>query len=188
LVKEKVTMWISDQRCKRTSNSIISISKSKWPLNYPIASVYVAGLVITHQSKLICYRNRQRKMSKVDKDENQPDKVGLSEKAKENLRKNAESRQNESRFVKFQPGEKINVQINPDGIRQTIAEFNGTKTKRYEYPVIDLGSGNNQERILTVGKRTSEDIDAFLLEGQNRLRIQRLGLGKDTRYLISALN
>jgi hypothetical protein len=127
-------------------------------------------------------------MSKVDKDENQPDKVGLSEKAKENLRKNAESRQNESRFVKFQPGEKINVQINPDGIRQTIAEFNGTKTKRYEYPVIDLGSGNNQERILTVGKRTSEDIDAFLLEGQNRLRIQRLGLGKDTRYLISALN
>jgi hypothetical protein len=80
------------------------------------------------------------------------------------------------------------VQINPDGIRQTIAEFNGNKTKRYEYPVIDLGSGSNQEKCLTVGKRTSEDIDAFLLDGQNRLKIQRLGLGKDTRYIISAIN
>ena len=136
----------------------------------------------------MCYRNRQRKMSKENKDENQSDKAGLSEKAKENLRKNAESRQNESKFVKLQPGEKKNVQINPEGIRQTIAEFNGIKTKRYEYPVMELGSGNNQEKVLTVGKRTSEDIDAFLLEGQNRLRIQRLGLGKDTRYLISSLN
>jgi hypothetical protein len=181
-------MWISDQHCKRSSSYEIYKSKSKWPLSYPTASVYVAGLVITHQGKLMCYGNWQRKMSKEDKVENQPDKAGLSDKAKENLRKNAESRQNESRFVKLQPGEKKNVQINPDGIRQTIAEFNGTKTKRYEYPVIDLGSGNNQERVLTVGKRTSEDIDAFLLEGQNRLRIQRLGLGKDTRYLISALN
>jgi hypothetical protein len=120
--------------------------------------------------------------------ENQPNKVDLSDKAMENLRKNAESRQNDSKFMKLQAGEKKNVQINPDGIRQTIAEFNGNKTKRYEYPVIDLGSGSNQEKCLTVGKRTSEDIDAFLLEGQNRLKIQRLGLGKDTRYLVSAIN
>jgi hypothetical protein len=128
------------------------------------------------------------KMYKENKSENQPDKVDLSDRAKENLRKNAESRQNEGRFMKLQPGERKNVQINPDGIRQTIAELNGNKTKRYEYPVIDLGSGSNQEKYLIVGKRTSEDIDAFLLEGQNRLKIQRLGLGKDTRYLISAIN
>jgi hypothetical protein len=128
------------------------------------------------------------KMYKENKSENQPDKVDLSDRAKENLRKNAESRQNEGRFMKLQPGERKNVQINPDGIRQIIAEFNGNKTKRYEYPVIDLGSGSNQEKYLTVGKRTSEDIDAFLLDGHNRLKIQRLGLGKDTRYLISAIN
>lgn len=102
-------------------------------------------------------------MSIENKDENLPYTAGLSEKAKENLRKNAESRQNDSKFVKLQPGEKKNVQINPDGIRQTITEFNGIKSKRYEYPVIDLASGNNQEKVLTVGKRTSEDIDAFLL-------------------------
>jgi hypothetical protein len=127
-------------------------------------------------------------MFKENKNENQPTKVDLSDKAMENLRKNAESRQSDSKFVKLQPGEKKNVLINPDGIRQTIAEFNGTKTKRYEYPVIDLGSGSNQEKYLTVGKRTSEHIDAYLLEGQNRLKIQRLGLGKDTQYLVSAIN
>lgn len=179
-------MWIRDQLCKRSSSSVTSISK--WPLNYSIASVYVAGLVITHQGKLICYRNRQRKMSKENKDENQPDKVDLSEKARENLRRNAESRHSDGKFMKLQPGEKKNLQINPEGIRQTIAEFNGIKTKRYEYPVIDLASGNNQEKYLTVGKRTSEDIDAFLLEGQTKLKIQRLGLGKDTRYHISSIN
>jgi hypothetical protein len=128
------------------------------------------------------------KENKENKDEDQLHKVDLSEKAKENLRKNAESRQNDGRFMKLQLGEKKNVQINPEGIRQTIAEFNGTKSKRYEYPVIDLASGNNQEKLLTVGKQTSEDIDAFLLEGQTRLKIQRLALGKDTRYHISALN
>jgi hypothetical protein len=137
----------------------------------------------------------KQKMSKEIKNDNQPNKVDLSEKARENLRKNAESRQNDGRFMKLQPREKKNVQINPEGIRQTIADFNGNKTKRYEYPLIDLGSGTlidlgsgNQEKYLTVGKRTSEDIDAFLLEGQNRLKIQRLGLGKVTRYIISAIN
>jgi lipoprotein-anchoring transpeptidase ErfK/SrfK len=164
------------------------VSVSKWPLSYPTASVHVAGLVITHSGKPISKGWSKQKMYKESKDENQPDKVDLSEKARENLRKNAESRQSDSKFMKLQAGEKKNVQINPDGIRQTIAEFNGNKTKRYEYPVIDLGSGSNQEKCLTVGKRTSEDIDAFLLEGQNRIRIQRLGLGKDTRYLVSALN
>ena len=131
---------------------------------------------------------KEKKLSKENKDEDQPHKVDLSEKAKENLRKNAESRHSDGRFMKLQPGEKKNLQINPEGIRQTIAEFNGIKTKRYEYPAIDLASGNNQEKYLTVGKRTSEDIDSFLLEGQTKLKIQRLGLGKDTRYHISSIN
>jgi hypothetical protein len=47
--------------------------------------------------------NRQRKMSKENKDENQPDKVDLSEKARENLRKNAESRHSDGRFMKLEP-------------------------------------------------------------------------------------
>lgn len=168
--------------------SVISITK--WPLSYPTASVHVAGLVIIQQGKPIMQWERRKNMleRRDNTSENQQNRVDLSDKARENLLKNAESRQNDGRFMKLQPGEKKNVQVNPEGIRQTIADFNGNKTKRYEYPVIDLGSGSNQEKYLTVGKRTSEDIDAFLLEGQNRLKIQRLGLGKDTRYIISAIN
>lgn len=173
---------------QRTEANPRVVSISKWPLSYPTASVHVAGAGNYPYDKPIMQWKYKQKMSKEIKNDNQPNKVDLSDRARENLRQNAESRQNDSRFMKLQPGEKKNVQINPEGIRQTIADFNGNKTKRYEYPLIDLGSGSSQEKYLTVGKRTSEDIDAFLLEGQNRLKIQRLGLGKDTRYIISAIN
>jgi len=31
-------------------------------------------------------------------------------------------------------------------------------------------------------QRTSEDLDSFLMEGTNKLKVQRLGSGTDTRY------
>ena len=55
---------------------------------------------------------------------------------------------------------------------------------RFRYTVIEEGS--NQERYLEVGKRTSEDIDTFLLEGVTKLKVQRFGSGTDTRYHILA--
>ena len=65
---------------------------------------------------MLCYgKGKERKMYKENKDENQPDKVDLSDKAKENLRKNAESRHSDGRFMKLQPGEKKNLQIIPEG-------------------------------------------------------------------------
>jgi hypothetical protein len=106
----------------------------------------------------------------------------LSPKAKENLRKNAELRQKNSKFIKLQPGEKTVLQFNPEKIEQTEAEFNGRKTQRYQYMITELNSGSNQEKYLTVGKRTSEEIDSHLSEGRSLLKIQRFGLGKDTRY------
>jgi hypothetical protein len=106
----------------------------------------------------------------------------LSPKAKENLQRNAELRQKDSKFIKLQPGEKRVLQFNPEKIEQTEAEFNGRKTPRYQYAVRDPNSGTNQEKYLTVGKRTSEEVDSYLMEGHNLLKIQRFGLGKDTRY------
>jgi hypothetical protein len=109
----------------------------------------------------------------------------LSPKAKENLRKNAELRQKNSKFIKLQPGEKTVLQFNPEKIEQTEAEFNGKKSQRYRYTVTDPGNDSNQEKYLEVGKRTSEDIDAYLSEGKTLLKIQRFGLGKDTRYHVT---
>ena len=109
----------------------------------------------------------------------------LSIKAKENLQKNAELRQKDNKFIKLQPSEKRILQFNPEKIEQVQAEFNGKKSQRYSYTVTDPNNGSNQEKYLEVGKRTSEDIDAYLSEGKTLLKIQRFGLGKDTRYHIT---
>jgi hypothetical protein len=106
----------------------------------------------------------------------------LSPKAKENLQRNAELRQKDNKFIKIEPSDKRILQFNPENIEQVEAEFNGKKSQRYRYAVIDPNS-SNQEKYLEVGKRTSEDIDAG--EGKTLLKIQRFGLGKDTRYHVT---
>jgi len=57
---------------------------------------------------------------------------------------------------------------------------------RFRYTVIEEDNGSNEEKYLEVGKRTSEDIDSFLLEGITKLKVQRFGSGTDTRYHILA--
>ena len=109
----------------------------------------------------------------------------LSPKAKENLQRNAELREKDNKFIKLQPSEKKVYQFNPEKIEQVEAEFNGKKSQRYRYTVTDPGNDSNQEKYLEVGKRTSEDIDAYLSEGKTLLKIQRFGLGKDTRYHVT---
>jgi ABC-type transporter Mla subunit MlaD len=104
----------------------------------------------------------------------------LSTKAKEILQRNAELRQKDNKFIKLQSGEKKILQFFPEKIEQVEAEFNGKKSMRFRYTVIE-GSGN-QEKYLEVGKRTSEEIDSFLMEGASKLKIQRFGSGMDTRY------
>ena len=111
----------------------------------------------------------------------------LSPKAKENLQRNAELRQKDNKFVKLQPSEKKVYQFDPEKIEQVEAEFNGKKSMRFRYTVIEEGSSNtDQEKYLEVGKRTSEDIDSFLGEGATRLRVQRFGSGTDTRYHVTS--
>jgi hypothetical protein len=111
---------------------------------------------------------------------------GLSPKAKEVLQRNAELRQRDSKFIKIEPGQKKIVKFNPEKIEQVEAEFNGKKSMRFRYKVIEEGS-TDQEKYLEVGKRTSEDIHSFLGEGATRLKVQRFGSGTDTRYhVISA--
>ena len=109
---------------------------------------------------------------------------GLSPKAKEILQRNAELRQRDNKFIKIGPGEKKVLAFDPEKIEQVEAEFNGKKTMRFRYTVIE--DGNSDEMYLEVGKRTSEDIDSFLIEGATKLKVQRFGSGTDTRYHVIA--
>ena len=111
---------------------------------------------------------------------------GLSPKAKE-LQRNVELRQKDNKFIKIEPGQKKILKFNPEKIEQVEAEFNGKKSMRFRYTVVEEGSSSSdQEKYLEVGKRTSEDIDAFLLEGATRLKVQRFGAGTDTRYHVTS--
>jgi hypothetical protein len=106
----------------------------------------------------------------------------LSEKAKENLRRNEELRRNASPFLSMQPGEKFLGLFNPEKMEPVENEYDGKIVQRFQYTVMDPNTG--QEKYWSVGKRVSELIDAMLSEGHNLLKIQRLGTGKDTRYNI----
>jgi hypothetical protein len=77
------------------------------------------------------------------------------------------------------------LKFDPEKIEPVEAEFSEKKTQRYRYTVTDPNNGSKQEKCLEVGKRTSEDIDGYLREGQTLMRIQRFGLGKDTRYHVT---
>ena len=61
-------------------------------------------------------------------------------------------------------------------------EFDVKKVQRFQYTVTNPNTG--EEKYLSVGKRISEQIDAFLGEGHNLLKIQMLVTGKETRYNI----
>jgi hypothetical protein len=116
------------------------------------------------------------------------EKRELSEKARQNLKRNAQIRENkneDSKYAKIQPGEKIVWRFNAENIEPVEQEFNGRKVQKFQYAVVDLDKPG-QERYWTANKITSEQIDAFLSEGHSLLKIQRIGSGTDTRYNIMA--
>jgi hypothetical protein len=108
----------------------------------------------------------------------------LSEKAKVNLQRNAELRKKDSKFVNLAAGEKTILQFDPEKIKPVERDFgDGEKRQKFQYTVTEPNFPD-QEKIFEVSKRTSEEIDENLNEGNTLLKIQRVGLGKETRYRI----
>jgi hypothetical protein len=106
----------------------------------------------------------------------------LSAEAKQIIQRNIEARQQDNKFVKLQPGEKKVLLFVPEKTEQVQAEFNGKKSLRFRYTVIEDGSSGDQEKYFEVSKTSSEKIDSLLIEGHTRLKISRSGLGIATRY------
>jgi hypothetical protein len=108
----------------------------------------------------------------------------ISEKGKENLRRIAELRRKDSKYIKLQAGEKITLYFNAEKIEPVESEFNGKKTQRYQYTVLEPDFPED-EKYFPASKRTSEVIDTHLTEGRTLLKVQRIGAGKDTQYIIT---
>jgi hypothetical protein len=111
--------------------------------------------------------------------------VELSETAKENLRRNEESRKQQSKYVKPQSGEKIVLHFDAEKIEPVEMEFEGKKSIRYQYTVTDPSDTNQTEKYITFSKRFSEQVDTLLREGHSILRVHRIGAGKDTVYMFT---
>src|SRR5439155_22972827 len=111
--------------------------------------------------------------------------VELSEKGKENLRRNEESRNQQSKYIKLQSGEKMVLHFDVEKIEPVEMEFDGKKSIRYKYAVTDQNDTNQTEKYITFSKRFSAQIDTLLSEGQSILKVHRIGAGKDTQYMFT---
>lgn len=114
------------------------------------------------------------------------EKKELSEKARQNLQRNALIRENKdenSKYAKIQPGEKVIWLFNAEKIEPVEQEFDGRKVQKFQYAVVDPNN-LGKERYWTANKITSEQIDAYISEGHTLLIIHRIGSGTDTRYNI----
>ncbi len=115
---------------------------------------------------------------------------GLSDKAQENLHRNAELRTNrrlrQNKLLTLRAGEEVIRIFNPEQIEPQEIDYNGNgeKTQKFDYTVTDPNTGEIE--TFRAGIRTSGDIDVLLAEGHRLLKIRREGSGKfDTRYYLT---
>ena len=115
------------------------------------------------------------------KQEQETKQIELSEIAKRNLEGNTELWKAENVFIKLEDGETRILQFNPEKIKHVEGQYG----IRIQYLVIDPKYSDRGDKKFEAGKRTSNDIDAQLRQGDRLLKIKRLGSGKDTKYSVS---
>jgi hypothetical protein len=111
--------------------------------------------------------------------------VQLSEKAKANLKRNEESRNQQTKYVKLQAGEKMVLRFDAEKIEPVEMEFDGEKTTRYQYAVTDPSDPFQTERYITFSKRFSAQVDTLLREVHSTLKVHRIGAGMNTQYMFT---
>ena len=113
-------------------------------------------------------------MSQKTKEQVQKEQVqGLSEAAKQNLEKNSELWKAESVYIKLEDGETRILMFNPEKMKQVEGQYG----IRIQYMVIDPNYSDKGDKKFEAGKKTSNDIDTQLRQGNRLLKIRRLGTG-----------
>lgn len=115
---------------------------------------------------------------------------GLSDKAQENLRRNAEFRTKRKmmpdNLLVLRDGEEVIRIFNPEQIEPQEIDYDGNREKvqKFDYTVTDPNTGRVQ--TFRASAKTSGKIDVLLAEEHRLLKIRRKGLGKnDTRYYVT---
>jgi hypothetical protein len=103
----------------------------------------------------------------------------LSEAAKQNLEANSDLWKETSEFVKLEDGETRVLRFNPERIKRVEGQYG----PRIQYVVIDPNYPDKEKKF-EQGKTTSKEIDKYLAQGYLLLKVQRIGAGKDTKYIV----
>jgi len=107
----------------------------------------------------------------------------LTPKATENLNRNAGFRRAPSK-LKLKPVEETLLIFDPENIKAVGDGFQDKNDILFLYDVLDPESPT-QRQVFPTDKDTSEIIDTHLREGNNILRIQRIGTGEASQYVIT---
>ena len=117
----------------------------------------------------------------------------LSDKAQENLRRNAELSTKRKMIMPdnllvLSDGEEVIRIFNPEQIQPQEIDYdgNGEKVQKFDYIVTDPNTGKIQ--TLLASNKTSRDINSLLTEGHSLLKIRRKGLGLNTRYYVNPVS
>lgn len=117
-------------------------------------------------------------------------KKELSEKAQENLRRNAELRgrrtMKRNKLLVLRDGKEVIRIFDPEQIETQEFDYdgNGEKVQKIDYIVRDPNTGEIETFRASI--KTSGDIDVPLIEGHRLLKVRREGSGKyDTRYYVT---
>ncbi|MEP6576582.1 MAG: hypothetical protein ABJB85_09160 [Nitrososphaerota archaeon] len=108
--------------------------------------------------------------------------VSVSEQAQTVFQQIEEERQRQGRFIKLQSGEIRTLQFNPNKVQLTEDEFEGKRTKRVHYSVIDPQTALEGEKTFAVSLTNAISINALLKKGLNLLEIKRMGTDRNTKY------
>ena len=89
-----------------------------------------------------------------------------------------------SRYVSIGSGEKRILRFLPQkGITEVEKTYNDQKVKKIRFIVVDPSSESSIEKFFDVGKRSARLILEKLKERRTLLRIERIGVGKETLYI-----
>lgn len=113
-------------------------------------------------------------------------KQEISETARQKLQHNEDVRKKSSKFYKLDPSQKAVLLFNPEKIEERKEKFseNEEEVQRFYYTIQDPNNpGYEQE--WSVSKRTSQQIDALLMEGYTLLKVERINSGMQTSYIIT---
>lgn len=113
----------------------------------------------------------------------------LSEKAKEKLRRNAEAKERDSKYVILDIGQERPYVFNPENILDPEPKTRDDGSEYTVYPyVVEDERFPGYEKMFNASSQVSNKIDNYLAQGKRRLMLGKEKSGKTGKYYVYPLD